>query len=82
MTNETRLENDRTLNSKKISYDIDLRKRRFLLFFLCLVVAVHAQEKNPFLSKEELMNIASQMKKMKETLLILRLIQRYGWKKD
>ena len=69
MTSEAQIENGRTLNSKKISYDIDLRKRRFLLFFMCLVVAVHAQEKNPFLSKEELMDIASQMKNNETNLL-------------
>lgn len=69
MTNETKLENYRTLNSKKISYEIVLRKTIFLLFFMCLVVVVHAQENNPILSKEELMDIASQMKNNERNLV-------------
>ena len=69
MTNETKLENGRTLHSKKISHDVVLRKTIYLLSFMCLVVAVHAQENNPILSKKELMDIASRMKNNERNLV-------------
>jgi len=69
MTTETKLENVRALNSKKISCDIVLREIILLLFVMCLVGAVHAQETNPLLSKEELTDIASQMETNERNLV-------------
>lgn len=55
--------NIRTLNSKNVNPEMFLRKTIFLLFFMCLVVTIQAQENEPILSKEELTNIASQVEK-------------------